>query len=381
MPLPKKLDKTIFTFGTEFVSPFRPMGALDTNEAGQPVQRYVKDLIKVGLYVHPFAGWELDVTPERMDRWVAAFGQMKEAGIDVEAVKDHSFNADDVVGYVVDMFRDVDEDGKPTLFGVHELVGEESIALAGRVKNVSIWLEQNYVDGTGREFGEAIIHSSIVQQPVAPDQKGFVPVKAASGRQAKAASLRQATGEPEMKIEDWRKLLGAGEDLTDENLLERVGDRLSKLGGEKDDAVGKVTKLEQDIEAMKGKVADLEAKAAGRGEPQVDPDAIEMLAEGTADKLDGLAAKGHITPAVAASLKVALVGKPGAYNARALSRSANGGTDPLAKLVIAALADNTPAKLGEHTKGQCVALSRTVPGGAPTETDADVVKTMVGAAS
>jgi hypothetical protein len=45
---------------------------------GQPVRRFRKDLISAGTYRHPGGQWTLDVTPERMDRWVAAFGRMRE---------------------------------------------------------------------------------------------------------------------------------------------------------------------------------------------------------------------------------------------------------------------------------------------------------------
>ena len=377
------LSKTVVTFPTEgagLSDDFRAMGSPTAGADGQPHQLFSKDMIKVGVYEHPFDGWKLEVTPERMDRWIASFKLMKERGVDVEVVKDHSFQADDAVGLLVDMYRGEDSNGRATLFGVHEIIGDDAIKLAGRVKNVSIWLERDFVDGTGHSFGEAIIHSSIVQQPIVPDQQGFVPIAASRGR-GKAASMRLSlTGDVPMDIAKWRELLGAGDDLTDENLLERVGDRLSKLGDEKKKSDDQVTALSQDVEQLKGKITDLEAKAAGRGEPKVDPDAIEMMAEGANDKIDGLAAKGNITPAVAASLKGILVGNAGARNAKALSRTASGDATPLAKAIIEALAGNDPVVLHEVTRGQ--SLSRTVPGGGACNgsEDKDVVEAMTSGA-
>lgn len=148
---------------------FRPASGLKL-DAGPRRQRFVKDLIRVGNYVHPNGDYDLDVTTGRMDRWIAAFKAMQRSGVDVEVVIDHSFSAKDVVGKVIDLYREGD-----TLYGVHELVGD-GIDLAHRVKNVSVWIEPDHRDGLGNSYGEAIVHSAIVQQPVVPWQTSFVPV-------------------------------------------------------------------------------------------------------------------------------------------------------------------------------------------------------------
>lgn len=142
---------------------------------GQPVQRFVKAVIRTGVYIHPTQGWKLEVTPERIDGWVAAFGKMRANGVRVEVPVDHSFKADDNRGFVVDAYREGDR-----LMMVHELIGQDAIALAGRA-DVSVWIEPNFKDGKGVQYGEAIIHSSLVQKPVVPGLGAFVPMAASMG--------------------------------------------------------------------------------------------------------------------------------------------------------------------------------------------------------
>ena len=84
----------------------------------------------------------------------------------------------------------------------------------------------------------------------------------------------------------------------------------------------------------------------------MDPDALEMSVDLTLSKLDSLVAAGSITPAVSKALSAALVGPETGRNVYALSRKATGGTKPLATLVLDALKDNKPVKLGEKTASQ-----------------------------
>ena len=129
-----------------------------------------RPLLKVGFYKHPLKGWTLDVDHERIDRLVAAFDRMKADGIDVEVVEDHRSEAAAVLGYVTGLRRQGD-----WLIGTHELRGERAIDLAERVHNSSVMIEPEYRGGNGTFYGEAILHSSIVTQPVVPGQAAFVP--------------------------------------------------------------------------------------------------------------------------------------------------------------------------------------------------------------
>ena len=349
------------------LSAFQPSSSLQVGDDEIPRRSFVKDLISEGIYVHPAEGWTMDVTPGRMDRWIAAFRLMRDNGVDVEVVKDHSFKADDGIGKVVDMYRGPNDDGKETLFAVHELVGDDAIELAARVQNVSVWVDHAFTDGKGTFYGEAILHSSIVQQPVVPNQQGFVPV-AAGRRKVKAASLVLQQETQTMTIEELmakaKEMLGAGDDLTVDNLFERLHERLLSFGTEKEETDKKLLDLTATNETLTKSVADLEAKAAGRApdkdEPKVDPDAIEMLAEGTQAKVASLVDKGKLSPKAAEALSLALVGEAGKRNVRALSRVAAGGDEPIAKTILAALELNEIVEITEMTGYQ--ALSRQSPG-------------------
>ena len=341
-----------------------------------PTQTFLKDLIQVGTYEHPVDGWTLEVDEARMDRWIASSVEMEKNGVDAEVVKDHSFRADDAFGKLHDLFRRPNDKGVMTLYGQHTIIGQDGIELTQRVPNVSIWLEPAFTDGMGRFYGEAILHSSIVQQPVVPDQQGFVPIAASSGRKAMAASLRLSThGDTPMNIKQWRILLSMGEELTEENLLEKTTEHFKALSL-------KSTEQGTEIETLTASVKTLEAaKTLGTKDIEVDADAINMLAEGTEMKIDGLVADGQLTPKAASLLKVGLVGSEGARNARALSRTANNGQTPYAEMVLNALKENKFVDLKVTTGAQV--LSRQLPGDGVDQTtpDADIVKNMVGGAN
>ena len=126
-------------------------------------QVFKKDMLKIGVYEHPVYEWTLDITEERLHRFVAAFKEMKAGGVDVEIPIDHSRSAADNLGYVVDMFVEEDEDGVLTLYGMHEIRGEDAIDIVSRNKNVSVCIEREFTDGKGHSYGEAIVHSSVDQ--------------------------------------------------------------------------------------------------------------------------------------------------------------------------------------------------------------------------
>ena len=343
----------------KLLSDFTPVSheALDN---GIPTKRFRKDLIEVGVYKHPEHGWLLDTTTERMDRWIAAFKRMTEAGIRVPVPSGHSYDPRDGQGFMVEVERVGDK-----LFGVLEFIGEEAISLAYRTKQVSISINPKFVDGKGTDYGEVIEHVALTGYPVVPGQGDF---------QALAASLYVLStdtgkGEDEMtkeQIEKLRKMLGAGEDLTAENAFERIEQRFEEGSKAKTDLDKKVSDLSAQVESLTAKLA-----ASTKDDKKVDPEILDERAESAEDKIDALVEKGKILPAVAASLKEALVGKAGTRNAFCLSRTISGTTDSVLNSVVKALDQNDPVKLGEQTKRQAIGLSRQVPGGSEDVTKAD----------
>jgi len=202
---------------------------VDLKDMGPQKRSFVKDLISVGSYTHPEKGFELEVTRQTLDDWVLAFREMQRNGVKVEVVKDHSFDADDVLGYVTSMYRQGD-----TLYGVHELVGDDSIALAQRCTQVSVWIDQDYVDGKGVRYGPAIVHSAVVQQPVVPGQGGFVPLSV-RGQERQGLCLTRA---PQRRSEDvdtkelmakLRKAGGFEAEVTDDQVAARALSRVLRF--------------------------------------------------------------------------------------------------------------------------------------------------------
>ena len=347
---------------------------------GTPVKRFLKDVISAGQYTHPIHGWSLDVTPERMDKWAGNFAKMRGNGVDVEVVKDHSLAAGDVVGYVTEMCRGGNPDFMSAypeakdpnrLYAVHEMRGD-GIDLVGKCKNVSILVDKDFTDGKGNNYGEAITHSAVVQQPVAAGQGEFMALSRGGVKERVSLYVMGSEQEPKetsmFNLAQLREVLGAGEDLTEENALTRLSERLSASATEKQDLQKKLTNLETQVEDLK--------KGQKKAASTIDLDALDMLAEGAESKIDGLVAKAKITPAVATDLKALFIGAAGKRNVLALSRTAvEGATESLVKQLCAALDKNNPVELGTKTKTQ--SFSRQTPDEQPKNHDQKVTDSMV----
>lgn len=152
---------------------FAPIGSAATDDQGAPIQRFHKDLIRVGRFVHPTEGWTIDVTVDRLETWLSAFQKMRANGVDIEVTADHSDDAEAVRGYMIDAFIEDD-----TLFGVLEMRGEKGIELAEVVKNVSVEIAPDFTDGKGRHYGDTITAVAIGQKPVVPGQRPFERIAA-----------------------------------------------------------------------------------------------------------------------------------------------------------------------------------------------------------
>ena len=328
----------------------------DTN-----TQLFKKDMLKIGVYEHPVFGWTLDITEERLYRYVAAFNKMKENGVDVEVPVDHSDSATANLGYVVDMFVEPDEDGVLTLYGMHEIRGEEAIGIVERNKNVSVLIDKDYKDGKSNSYGEAIVHSSVVQQPVLPGQGDFEAVNVAASKCVAGkipvltlSKLSRSNDMDEKTLEALKKLLGAGDEVTAENVLSRLEARFTENGE-------KLSGLGTEIVGLKGEIEKLKANTAGKEDKKasLDPNLAEQMGSTADQQLDLLVEAGKITPAVKSKLSLALVGETGSRNSLALSIGAAGESSMLTK-VVEALRENNIIELNEKTGVQV--LSRVIPG-------------------
>ena len=167
-PAPDQAARKLLSLGEASSMRFAVVGDTTTDTDGAPIQRYRKDLIRVGQFVHPTEGWTLDVTADRLAKWLLAFQRMRANGVDVEITSGHSDSAESIRGYLTDMFIE-----GTTLMGVVEMRGEKGIELAETVKNVSVEIQDPFEDGKGNNYGEVITAIAIGMKPVVPDQQPF----------------------------------------------------------------------------------------------------------------------------------------------------------------------------------------------------------------
>jgi len=141
-----------------------------------------KEALRVGVYTHPTEGWKLPVDTGRIDRIVATFRALQRNGVAVDVTRDHSPSAEAKLGTVIDARREGDR-----LILRHRFADAEAAQLAARNQEVSVELEPEMRDGQGRTYRDALVASSIVRQPVVPNQGPFVRI---------AASRQPASDEP-----------------------------------------------------------------------------------------------------------------------------------------------------------------------------------------
>lgn len=316
----------------------------DTKIVDGVVHKFLKkDILKVGEYTHPKEGWRLSVTPEKLQQYKRAFDLMQKNGVKVEVPTDHSPDAKDNLGYVVEMSVEPDEKGVPTLYGIHEIVGDEAIGICQRCTQVSATIHRDFIDGKQNRYGEAIINSSVVQQPVIPGQGDFIPVKIAASMFGTGASkipvlylnLQGDTIMEKEMLAKFGELLGA-KDVTEQNLVEKVSGKIKELSLQ-------VTTLTEDVKKLSAKPDGKKAD-----DKETDPNIIEPLATMADTKLSMLVAKGKITPAVKKELSEILVGSAGKRNILTLSFGQEGKQSLLFQLCDA-LDKNDVLLLGQQT--------------------------------
>ena len=395
----------------EPMPPGNPITAGDGSQV-QPI-RYLKDLIGNGDYEHPELGWKLGVDGKRRGVWEKAFGQMQANGVKVPIYADHKPGARNTLGYLTDVFQGGDMNaiarhpelanlpaGKLPLdtskmYGIHEFTDQASADLANRVGQVSVLIDKDMTDGAGNSYGEAIRHVAVTPEPIVPGQQDFVRLAAsrennsdnevvvyllASDGHGKRTERRNMD-ELLMLV---RKLVGAdkAEGVTEANalsLLESHVVALGKLSVEHDkDGTPLCPACSEPMACGTKDCKFCRTKGAART-TEIDSDVLDQLAEAGEERILGLSRgeKPRLTPAVAKALVDVLVGKPATRNAYALSRTVSGTPESLLKQVVKALEGNDVVKLGEHTKGQQVALSRQTPGESDTAADPKLTESMV----
>jgi hypothetical protein len=349
---------------------------------GLPAFYFWRPAIRDGRYVHPVKGWELSVTPDRRRGWESTFRQMRAAGVEVPIIEDHREEARKSLGYVVDVRQNGDWYEE-----LHQYLGDDARTVALR-NRVSVGINPQFKDGTGRKWGDAIFHSAIVPGPVVPGQGDAVPVNASRGSMPDVFELAVSNRSPSMDlITKLRELFGAAE-LSEEELLAKVKAlhdgaaaaktaeeemKLSRQAEQTELAELKTAKgaVETELADAKAKLATAETRIMELSRPakQPDPEALDALAEADEAGLDSLVSTGRINPATRDKLAACLIKVDGKPNAFTLSRALSGTPVRLSRQIIEALKENTAVTPGEQTGVQT--LSRETPGEQADQAQAD----------
>jgi hypothetical protein len=149
-------------------------------------------------------------------------------------------------------------------------------------------------------------------------------------------------------------MFGLGEDATEENILSLIAAHQK----------GQTEKMEQ---LQNDKLA-LESQLPKDKKASIEPNTLELAATTMDERIQMLVQKGNIIPDVGKKLQSILIGEQGKRNIYTLSLGDNA-SPSIATLVINALSDNDPIKIGEQTKAQV--LSRETPGGEEEKEEAD----------
>lgn len=343
------------------------------------VEVYDKDILRVGTYVHPRRKWRLAVDRARLDRLIAAFNRMRANGVDVEVTVDHSLSADDVRGYITKLWRDGD-----VLYARHEF--RNAGDLPRRCRNTSVWIERNYRDGHGTSYGDAIVHNSLVQGPVMPGQREFIPVAASRGGDESIPCFAFATTTVERSntmaedkttdlVKTFRELLSLDESIDDDGVAGKVKEYIDELEAEKSKLGEKLTALEGELQGLKQKNTEMSRDSSKQRE--LDPDVASQLAEGASAMLSRLVDDACITPAVRNALEKEFVGDENGYNSFALSRTISGRKESIVKTLCRILGENDVLELGERSKA-ATEMEREET--TPPDFDESVHKSMLGMA-
>lgn len=275
-----------------------------TGPDGVVRQRFKKDLIRVGRYVHPRTGKPIDVTPDLLDHWEKMHGELSAAGVKVNLPTHHerATDAKENRGWIESIYRDGD-----TLYCTLEAIGEDGIRDVAR-NDVSLYADPNFVDGHGKKHEFAITHVALAPDPVVPGLGEFIPLAASRG----------ILKDSQMPLSEFQKNLAAKSGmsaaeigaLTSENaeaeILKRVEANQKKLTDGAKPPAGSDADGDASIAGDGNDGAGNEtpaALAASRGKRKPNPLVVKTVAQGRIATIDAAVKAGELNKAAADKLK------------------------------------------------------------------------------
>ena len=295
---------------------------------------------------------------------------MRENGIDIPVVADHSLKAGSARGWIVG--AEIDPDG--WLCPEMQLIGEDAILEATRNRN-SVGIQRDFVDGQGRKYpGASIEHIAITPIPVADSQGALLAASRGEEDQHDAlvftlSAANDPQGDTPMKAEHKTQAIkqlsgsdeAADDTMPDDEVMSRMLTNHAKLMSDRDAMVKHKDELHEFCQQMsmagQEKAVEYEATiaekdaaiAAAKAENKTilqmsrEPsEPIGVLSERSlriGDRIDLLVERiPEFTPGIAKKVKATLAGSLTEPAALMLSRE-EGAEDCAAGIVVALLSE------------------------------------------
>lgn len=262
--------------------------------------RFKKDVIRAGDWRLP-GGRLFRVTPERMDGWVERFREMRAAGHQIPAPLDHSRASRDNLGFVEDVWREGD-----TLFCQLDVPrSEDESRIGSTLREVSICVEPEFEDSTGKVWKDFISHIAPCTEPVIGGQGDFVRVAAREEGHEIVICRKVGNG-----MEWMKKVAGLlkleGEDLSDEKVFGELEKRfgthtetLRRVKRERDNAQESKRQADEQLVELRRQAEELkqgkDKDTSAAGDP--DPRVVELRRE--LDELHAQKAEAEVEALVA----------------------------------------------------------------------------------
>ena len=332
--------------------------ALPKTVNGQPAFYYWRKSARDGKYIHPTKGFELSITAERRKAWANNIKEANRAGVEIPVVEDHKESASNTLGYVIDA-----RNNGEWYEELHQYLGQSACDLALRNK-ISIGIDPDFKDGTGKRYGESVRHSAVTPIPVIPGTGDAEPLFASRGAAVDSdlflpAALLDRSANMAL-LEKIREVFGAAE-LTEDGAIAKMKEIKTSLATATNDL--KLSREAHDADKVKLEKAEgrvLELSSAKDDDKQPDPELLMDRADLTYGRIDLSVSRGDMPKFVGDKLKAAIK-KDGKASAFMLSRHPDTGNERVADFLIDLFRDS---KLGVAADGKSktgIQMSRQIP--------------------
>ena len=315
-----------------------------------------KESLPIGKTFHDAKGRQWHFSAAEAEQTLSTLKAARSLGYEPSIPSSHKVNEGKNYGYIVDARRN----SKGNIELLHQFLGDGALGEA-LTRKTSICIRPEVKLSDGKVYRYLVDHNAAIVNPQLTDLEDFKPALAASGQAARAVVLELAapsTQESTMDLSKIKKLVGAAENATDEQVLAAAETKLGEMSA----SVASVKTLTEEKAQLSRDLAaaKLELSRAG-GEP-AKPTARDLQYAGKIARQSRESAikSGGITPANADKIEKALLPKTVAADALTLSRAVEDDDDRLllgldtAAAVFDALVGNQPTpvanklELGRH---------------------------------